>query len=311
MNIVPYLFLDSEQLRFGKYPVLDTILYRWARKIEETLFEEARVEVYAGASVVEEMRFSAFFTSLRRPRPIYFFTLEPFQGTGLFLVDNRFSTFCLKKRGSADAGEIKLTPDNQGRLQKIVERLMADFSDSWSDIHEVNPRLQKVTTYPFRARVLHPHEMCLVVQIHLSGHNISSRLTWCFPRPMLEPVLQKLQYSKVIPPLRRRHQPEVRMDSGQMMKHLRYGMQLRMGRVDLPHGEASLKVGSVVPLEIEFENQAVVDVEGQPALVASVGEVDGHYAFKVAGPYQPPGEKEPIEPEAFQPMQWQQWPPGE
>ena len=84
MHIAPYDFIDAERLQYGRYPVLDTILYRWTRRVEETLFEQVGVEAYAGASVFEEMRFSTFFATLRRPRPIYFFELAPLDGTSLF-----------------------------------------------------------------------------------------------------------------------------------------------------------------------------------------------------------------------------------
>ena len=65
MAIDRYTFSEVERIRYGRFPVLDTVLYRWARKIEETLFDHFHTELYAGSSVVEEMKFSAFFGSLK------------------------------------------------------------------------------------------------------------------------------------------------------------------------------------------------------------------------------------------------------
>ena len=308
MDIAPYAFDDAERLRFGRYPVLDTILYRWARRIEETLFEQAGVEVYAGASVFEEMRFSAFYATLRRPRPIYFFAMEPLQGTGLFVVDNRFSAFCLRRSAGGSGREVKLTPSNQARLQRIVQSLLSDFAQCWRDVAPMTARLRKITTYPFRARILNSHEKCLVAQIHLAGHNISARLTWCLPRSMLEPVAEPLRESRVIPPVQMGAEGAERPSADTVLRWLDYGVQLRMGQLSVADAAERLAVGAVVPLRVEPNHRAVVEVEGRPVLQASVGEVEGRFAFKVEGAYVPPGRGTLADPAAFRPVHWPEAP---
>ena len=77
MQIESYRFNDAERLRFGKFPALDTVIYRWARGIEEGVYRDLGLQAYVGASVVEEMRFGEFFASLKRPRPIYTLALDP------------------------------------------------------------------------------------------------------------------------------------------------------------------------------------------------------------------------------------------
>lgn len=302
MHIAPYQFMHAERLRYGRYPVLDTIGYRWTRRIEETLFEEAGVEVYAGASVFEEMKFSTFYATLRRPRPIYFVELAPLPGTALFVVDNRFSAFCLRQARAG--GEVKLTPANQARLQGVVQRLLADFDASWAGVHAVHTRLRKITTYPFRARILNPYESCVVAQIHLAGHNISSRLTWCLPRPMLEPVAERLQDSRVLPPMEPGAAGGAGPSEETVLDWLNYGVQLRMGQMRVAEAAQRLAVGAVVPLQSAPGQPAVVEVEGTPVLSASVGEVEGHYAFRVEGAYEPPAPKPLADPAQFRPLHW-------
>jgi len=300
VQIVPYEYIDAERLQFGHYPVLDTILYRWTRRVEETLFEQVGVEAYAGASVFEEMRFSTFFATLRRPRPIYFFDLAPLEGTSLFVVDNRFAAFCLR-HGRGAGNEAKLTPVNQARLQRVVQVLLADFAACWADVYGVTARLRKVTTYPFRARVRNPHESCLVAQIHLAGRNLSSRFTWCLPRQMLEPVLDRLRESTVIPPLQMDVGGE-RLAKSSVLRWLNYGVQVRMGQMSIAEAASGLAVGAVLPLEAEAG--PVVEVEGRPVLRASVGQVEGHYAFHVEGAYEPPQRSQLVDPRRFRPLEW-------
>lgn len=322
MHIVPYEYLDAERLRFGRYPVLDAILYRWMRRIEETLFERAGVEVYAGASVFEEMKFATFYGTLRRPRPIYFFALEPLPGTGLFVVDNRFSAFCLRQdapraaaggagQGSAGQagaapGAATLTPANQARLQRVVQELLADFGRCWADVEAVQPRLRKITTYPFRARILNPYENCLVAQIHLAGHHISSRLTWCLPVPMLEPLLERLRERRVIPPVQLPAGGAGHPSEATVLRWLNYGVQVRVGQLSIADAIERLEVGAVMPLQGAASGEAVVEVEGTPVLRASLGDVGGRYAFRVEGALAPPEPAVLADPTRFRPLRWRE-----
>lgn len=304
MHIVPYHYENAERLRYGRFPGLDTIVYRWTRRIEETLFEQAHVEVYAGASVFEEMKFATFHSMLRRPRPIYFLELEPLPGMGLFVVDNRFSAFCLSQGEDGTGADRTLTPTNQERLQRVVQALLADFARGWKDVQPVTARLRKITTYPFRARILNPYENCLVAQIHLAGRNISSRLTWCLPRPMLEPVLERLQSYTVIPPVQSETPQAGSPSEETVIGWLNYGVQVRMGQISLATAAEHLAEGAVVPLQVEPGRGAVVEVEGLPVLRAAMGEVDGHFAFQVQGIYEPPSRTALADPSRFQPLQW-------
>jgi flagellar motor switch protein FliM len=308
VDIVPYEYINAERLRFGRYPVLDTILYRWTRRIEETLFEQAGVEVYAGASVFEEMKFATFYSTLRRPRPIYFFALEPLRGTGLLVVDNRFSAFCLREGPRGPGSEVKLTPSNQERLQRIVQALLADFSQCWQDVEPLDARLLKITTYPFRARILNPYESCLVAQIHLAGHHISSRLTWCLPRPMLEPLLERLGERTVIPPVQPQRESAEHPSRATVLRWLDYDVQVRMGQLSVPDVAEQLAVGAVMPLQVEQGSQAVVEVEGTPVLRGSLGEVDGRYALRIEGRLEPTLRSALADPARFRPMRWPESP---
>jgi flagellar motor switch protein FliM len=263
--------------------------------------------------VFEEMRFAEFYAGLRRPRPIYFVELAPLPGQGLLLVDNRFSAFCLRDRlpPEGSAGGVRLTPANQTRLQRVVQALLRDFDRSWADVHPVRAHLRKITTYPFRARILNPYESCLVAQIHLAGRNVSARLTWCLPRVMLEPVLPALRGGAVLPPLLPPSLQEAQAAEPPgretVLNWLSYGLQLRMGQLTVGATARHLAVGAVMPLRVEPGNAAVVELEGRPVLRATPGAVEGRYAFRVDATYEEPGG--PIaDPTRFRPLRWRSAP---
>jgi flagellar motor switch protein FliM len=303
VTIEPYAFTEAERIRYGRYPVLDTILYRWARKIEETLFDHFRIELYAGCSVVEEMKFSAFYGSLKSARPIYIVELDPLPGEGLFVLDNRFAHICLNGEGAKDSPQ-RLSPENQGRLQQVVQQMMADLDESCADVLNIQTRLKKVTTYLFRARILNAYEPCLVAQIHLSGARVSSRLTWCFPRIMLDSVLDSLQSRRVIPSLYASRTARQAPDAGKLIDQSVYRLRVQVGSIDLKRAAAGMRVGNVLPLANEVGGEAVVNINGAPLLVGSIGHVQGRYAVKITGSYKDQRQLPSKSVGAFQPVQW-------
>ncbi len=310
VQIESYRYSDAERLRFGKYPVLDTVLYRWARGIEEAVFAELRLEAYVGASVVEEMRFTEFFRSLKRARPIYTFALDPFPGQGLLVLDNRFANACLYgSHSGAEAGEpeggadrVRLRPDNQERLQRVVQSMMERFDAAWADVHPVRTQLRRVTTFLFRARILNAYEPCLVAQLHLSGEQLSARLMLCLPRFMLAPVLERLQQVHIVPSLAQHAAPLVPPE--RLLGPASYDVGASLGTISATLGPDRFRVGSVFPLAKPPGGDVVLDVNGTPLLVGEVGESDGRYAVRVTGRYRPadPAEGAPSIP--FRPIAW-------
>jgi len=301
MNIESYNFSDAERIQLGKYPTLDTLVHRWARHIEESLFALLGVEVYAGASVVEEMRFSTFFETLKTPRPLYLFTLPPLKGRGLLVLDNRFAHLVVSRQG-ADKGPQALTPQNQKLLQNTVQRLMVDFNQCWADVHPITTKLEKVTTYLFRARILNGYEPCLVAHIHLSGHQIDARMSLCLPRVMLETVLRDLEQRQLVPSLSLGEASE-KPDTAQLLEETPFRLRVTLGQVETPLGP-ELTVGKVLPIRSAVGGEAVVEVNGQPMLVGTLGDSNGQYAVKVTGTYQQ-RKRRPVSKDApFKPLHW-------
>ena len=305
VQIQTYQFGDAERLRFGKYPLLDTVLSRWARGIEEAVFTHLRVEVYVGASVVEEMRFAEFFRSLKHARPVYLFTCEPFPGQGMFVLDNRFANACLH---GTDAGEgegqdkLQVTEGNQDRLQRVTQALMERFDAAWDGIEPVHTHLEKVTTYLFRARMYHAYEQCLVAQLHLSGDKLSARLMVCVPKFMLAPAIERAARHPVIPAVAPAALPNEATVQG-VLGTVAYDVTASVGTVTLALNPETFRVGQVLSLSRPAEGDIVLEVNGTPALVGEVGDSAGRYAVRVTGTFRDTAKKAP-EPAPFKPLTW-------
>jgi flagellar motor switch protein FliM len=286
--------------------VLDTVLSRWARGIEESIFSLLGLEVYAGASVVEEMRFSEFFRSLKHARPIYLFKLNPLPGQGLLVLDNRLANACLQGMhpGAVKGGteRLRLTRGNQVRVQRVVQAIMERFDEAWADVEPVRAELLKVTTYVFRARVIHAYEQCLAAQLHLSGEQLSARLMLCVPRFMLAGAIEKTGRHPVVPAIAPAPYVSGATAEG-VLGPARYEVTARLGTLTLTLGPEDFRVGHVIPLARAADGDVVLEIDGTPLLMGEAGDSAGRYAVRVDGPYRP-AVAPPPEPPPFRPMDW-------
>lgn len=306
MRIQSYRFGEAERLQYGRFPALDTVFYRWARALEEVLFEEFKTEIYAGSSIVEELKFAVFHASLKHPRPIYFFELHPFQGTALLVLDNRFAALCTHpEEARRNEGHVaQLTQQNYQRLQQVVMRMMVEFDRCWVGLHTVETRLRKITPHLFRARILSGFEPCLTAQLHLSGEGVSSRLMMCLPRVMLDPLGAALREQSIIPAIAPAGSATGGIAGDTVLDDAPHALTVRLGHIQSTLDAAQLRVGEVFPLESQTGSQAVMEINGAPSLLGNVGEAGGRYAVQVTGAYVERRESPIQPPEAFQPVQW-------
>lgn len=316
MQIGAYRFEEAERLRFGKFPVLDTVLSRWARGIEDIVFSRLGIEAYVGASVVEEMRFVDFYRSLRPARPIYIFRINPLPGQGLLVLDNRLANVCLHgTNGAADSSHkrsdfgsdegggdrLRLTHGNQERLQAVVQAIMERFDAAWTGRDAVRTELLKVTTYLFRARLFPAYEQCLVAQLHLSGEKLSARMMLCVPRFMLAETIAKAAQRQVVPAVAPASDAS-EATAERVLGSLHYEVSARLGTLSLTPGAEDYRVGAVIPLARPAEGEVVLEVNGRPLFVGEAGESGGRYAVRVRKVYSPASAAPSGAP--FRPIVW-------
>ena len=204
----------------------------------------------------------------------------------------------------AQQGPLNLGPENQRRLQKVVQAMTSDFDTCWADVLGYSINLQKITTYLFRARVLNAYEPCLVAQIHLSGAEASARLIWCFPRVMLESVMDQLTNAQVVPTLYHERVKPSGETPGEMAEKITYGLGVSLGSVNLTHGGKPFGVGSVLPISNDSGADAVIHINGIPVFVGSIGEVDGKLAVRIAGDYDKQKPLKTADPAKFSRVSW-------
>ena len=281
ISVKPYE-LAAGHFTTGRFHLMDIIFRRWTTLLQETLFAKMGLMFEVSTESVEQLRFGDLLSSVSK-QPIYIF--ETFnQSRGLFLIDNSFFKLVLRSRVEP-ADELftlaQLMKENQHSLLKLVRLLIDDFEKSWLNIAELELKLQRVTIFPQRAKVMLPYEYCFVGSVQLRLKNFQADLKLCLPYATLASLLSPFENKKIIEPESMEYYfPHVKQHFMDLLEKTEYTVVAELGKADLRETKGKLAKGQILPL-LNKDGLTTIRINGTPALQGAVGESSGHYSIQV------------------------------
>jgi len=304
----------------GRFHLMDVVLRRWSSLIQETLYERIGVMFDVSVQNVEQYRFEEFFNSISK-QPIYIFETQNQSRGLFLVDNAFFNVYVLKsyseeistdpdekqKEGefigglfdtikkeiisvgsNMDDGKVlnreslvQLMREHQKSLLALVRPMINDFERSWLNIAPVVLNLNRVTIYPYRAKVMLPYEYCLVFTIKLSSGEFNSNFTLCLPLTGIDSLLTPIDKKKLIEPESMEYYfPHVKKHFIDFLDNMEYSVVAELGCTDLSGIQGKLEEGQVLPLE-NREGSVTIRINGSPVLKGTTGESDGNYSVRV------------------------------
>jgi len=304
----------------GRFHLMDVVVRRWSSLIQETLYERIGVMFDVSVQNVEQHRFEEFFSSISN-QPIYIFETHNQSRGLFLVDNAFFNVYVLKSYSeeiAADPDEehtegglvgglydtikkeiisveskmtngkvlnrqslVQLMREHQKSLLALVRPMINDFEKSWLNIAQVELNLNRVTIYPYRAKVMLPYEYCLVFCIKLSSGEFNSNFTLCMPLTGIDPLLTPIEKKKLIEPESMEYYfPHVKKHFNDLLDNMEYSVVAELGTTDLSGTHGKLEEGQVLPL-VNKDGNVTVRINGTPALKGTTGESDGNYSVRV------------------------------
>ena len=304
----------------GRFHLMDVVVRRWSSLIQETLYERIGVMFDVSVQNVEQHRFEEFFKSISK-QPIYIFETHNQSRGLFLVDNSFFNVYVLKsyseeiatdsmeeksegglvgglydtiKKEITSAGSnmedgkvlkrhslVQLMKEHQKSLLALVRPMITDFEKSWLNIAPVELNLNRVTIYPYRAKVMLPYEYCLVFRIKLSLGEFNSSFSLCLPLTGIDPLHTPIEKKKLIEPESMEYYfPHVKKHFNDLIDNMEYSVVAELGSTDLSGVKGKLEEGQVLPLE-NRDGTVTIKINGSPVLKGSTGESDGNYSVQV------------------------------
>ncbi len=304
LDVEPYELVEAEY-ETGRFPWMDVVSRRWASLLETTLYERLGLLFEVQAEQVVWMRFANLLQHVRA-QPIYIVDINQL-AKGLLILDNSFVQATMRSL-LPDEGELVLEDfmmQHHAALQDLLNAAAKDFENSWTHISDFQMRFKRVTTSRHRARVLLPHERCLVLRLKFQSQEqaSSSEVILALPFTAMHKTLNRLEPLRVLAP--ESVEPYYESVGNRMMDLLEqthHQLVSELGKVDLRQTRGSLKVGQVLPLQ-NSGGKVTVRVNGRPTLIGKMGQSSSRYAVQIQS-WEPVQRTSALKPQdqAFQPI---------
>ena len=283
-DVRDYNLATQERIVRGRMPTLEIINERFARLVRIELFNFLRRTVEVSVGPVRITKYSDFVRNLVVPTNLNLVQMKPLRGTALMVfdptlvflvVDNMFGgdgRFHTRVEGR------DFTQTEQRIIQRILNIVFETYSKSWEPVYPVQFEYMRSEMNTQFANIATPNEVVIAVTFNVELGPASGEIHFCFPYSMLEPLRDILSS-----PL----QGEVLGTDKRWVKLMTQQVQAAeveivadLAKTNMMIGEVlNMKVGDVVPLNIEESIEAQVD--GVPVMLCKYGMFNGQYALRV------------------------------
>lgn len=275
--------VDKDQTRR-----LESIHEQFARLAGATLSSNLRMVVDVDVAFCDQLLYNEFTLSLPSPCSAYSFVIEPHGGRAVMslapellgaVVDRAFGG---QGRGLVGDESRSLTEIELRVVNKVVERLVADFEATWEHLSTIQVADTTYETNPEFIQIATPGEGALVIALEANSKYAGGLIHICYPLSTLDPLLQKLAPSAQ---QARRAAPAREQDiNSHALRNIRIPVHVQAARGSLSLDDvAGLKVGDVIKLDTRADEAAVVFVGDRPKYLGRIGLQGRNRAVEVTG----------------------------
>ena len=285
-GVIVYDLTNQDRIIRGRMPTLEIINDRFARLFRTTLSSALRKIVDLTTTSVDMVKFGEFMRSLPVPTSLHIFKMDPLRGHAIFVLESKLVFHLVETFfGGSGTGEVKIegrdfTAIEQQLTRKVVQLSLKDMEQAWKPVHDVTMVYQRTEINPQFASIVPPSDVVIVIKFEMEMEHAAGTITVCIPYSTIEPIRNKL-YAGF-------QSDQLEVDHEWMR---RFRLQLReagvevaveIGRTEMTSGELlKLKVGDVIQMDKDVDEQVVALVEGVPKFKGRPGSFKGNKAFRV------------------------------
>lgn len=192
--------IESKVISHERLPMLEVVCDRVVRSFASSMRNLTSDGVDVSLEEVTSTRFGEFMNRVALPAMVGVFKIEEWESYGLVTVDSSliYSVVDALLGGRGGSGTAMVidgrafTTIETGLVSRMLSLALADFSEAFAPIEEVNMNLERIETNPRFAAIAGVSNICATATFRVDMDGRGGRFTLVFPYATLEPVRDKL-----------------------------------------------------------------------------------------------------------------------
>jgi flagellar motor switch protein FliM len=182
---------SKEQLRS-----LEIVFDNYSRVMSSFLTGYLRTSVQVELANAEQVTYSEFNNLLINPVILSIVEFAPFKGSIVLEMSASIGYSIIDRiLGGPGIGIKKLRDFSDLEkilLERVIVQLLSFVPETWENIAEIRPRLDKIETNSQFAQIVSPNEMTALVTLTIRIGAVEGMINFCIPYMVLEPIMDRL-----------------------------------------------------------------------------------------------------------------------
>lgn len=183
--------ISKEQLR-----TLEVIHENFGRYLQTFLTGYLRAPAKTEILTVDQFAYSEYSNALSNPAFLNIIDFHPLKGQILIDISPNIIYTIIDRLLGGDGSENQeirsFTEIELSLLRKMMQKIVNDIKEAWSNVIELNPMLEKIETNPQFAQIVPHNETIALITMNIEIGLIEGMMNICIPYILLEPILDKL-----------------------------------------------------------------------------------------------------------------------
>ncbi|TAJ94358.1 MAG: flagellar motor switch protein FliM [Gammaproteobacteria bacterium] len=280
---VPYDLTSQNRIVRGRLPTLELLYERFAKFFQTSMFGMLHRPLEAAVSSIKMLKFSEYVNTLAIPTNLNLMRIAPLKGTGLVILDSRLLFTIVDNFFGGDGRYEPVDQDREFTLTEmrivhlVLQKVFHDLKSAWHPVSPVQFEYINSEVNPQFANIALPGEVVVVARLRVTLDKSGGELHVVIPYASLEPLRELL--STGMQGDRKEVDAQWCNRFVEELKGAKLGLSCSLAEVELRISDLmKIRPGDVIP--IDYEQQVIARVEGQPAFRCSFGIHRGRHALK-------------------------------
>lgn len=293
VEIRDYDFKRPERISKDQMHALHTMHETFARNFGAAASGFLRQIVEIRVTNVEQLTYQEYISSLPVPTSFNLVKANPLSGPFCLEV-SPLTVYPIIDRLLGGNGKELFIPQRppthieQKLIQKLLHRAMQTLQEAWSTAAEITFELGEMESNPQLVQIVPPNEVVVAMSFEVRFGNRAGTMSLCIPSNTIEPILDRLSAQSW-------SVTSTRDDGVRWSDRITRELTAARLSVDAVLAETTMTVeelrglepGDLILTSKPASSPVVLNVEGRPKFLASIGRSRGARALRIVRPIGP------------------------
>lgn len=195
-KVKKYDFRNPQKMSKEQLRTLETIHENFGRYLQTFLTGYLRAPVQIKMLTVDQFAYSEYSNSLSNPAFLNIIDFKPLKGQIVIDMSTNIVYTIIDRLLGGDGGSNQetrsFTEIELSLLRRMMQSIVKDLKEAWTNVIELNPILEKIETNPQFAQIVPPNETIALITMSIEIGKLEGMMNVCVPYILLEPILDKL-----------------------------------------------------------------------------------------------------------------------